>query len=148
MPLSVEDVRHLLSTAIIETNTAPSFAIADQLARAIASRITPSLNEAAGPAKTPDGALMTAAEALFVRDTIAAELEAIGGGPIAERLIVAGYIDVGPILLRHRMLGQETPRQVAEATGPLHVQSAPTSATETGRIARRLLDDEDDDLDE
>jgi hypothetical protein len=151
MPMSVEDVRRLLSEAIAETNTAPSTAIADQLARTIAPKLAPALNAMTGPAPV-DGALMTAAEALFVRDTIAAELEAIGGGPIAERLIVAGYIDVGPILLRHRMLPAEAPRAVAEATGPLHVQSAPTSATETGRIARSLTGrsvlDEDDDTDD
>lgn len=148
MPMTVEDVRRLLSEAIAETNTAPSAVIADQLARTIAPRLAPALNAMTKPGPA-DGSLMTAAEALFVRDTIAAELEAIGGGPVAERLIVAGYIDVGPILLRHRMLPQEAPLAVAAATGPLQVPGAPSSATETGRIARSLtgrsvLDDDDD----
>jgi hypothetical protein len=154
MPFNVEDLRRLLSTAIIETNTAPSLSVADQLARTIAPRLAPSLDAMAKPAPA-DGSLMTAAEALFVRDTIAAELEAIGGGPVAERLIVAGYIDVGPILLRHRMLPAETPQAVGEATGPLQVPGAPSSATETGRIARSLTgrsvlpsSDDDDDLDD
>jgi hypothetical protein len=152
MPLTVEDLRRLLSTAIIETNTAPSLSVADQLARTIAPRLAPALDALTEPtpALPADGSLMTAAEALFVRDTIAAELEAIGGGPVAERLIVAGYIDVAPILLRHRMLPQEAPKTVVAATGPLQVPGAPTSATETGRIARSLtgrsvLDDEDED---
>jgi hypothetical protein len=150
--MSVDDVRRLLSTAIVETNTAPSVTIADQLAQTLAARLTPSLNAMSRPGPA-DGSLMTAAEALFVRDTIAAELEAIGGGPVAERLIVAGYIDVAPILLRHRMLPREAPVAVAAATGPLRVPGAPSSATETGRIARSLTgrsvlpehDDDDDD---
>lgn len=140
MPLSPDDVRRILSTAILESNLAQSQLQADQLASTLAPRLASTLADAAPPAPA-DGSLMTAAEALFVRDTIAAELESVGGASVAERLIVAGYIDVGPILLRHRMLGQESPRQVAEATGPLQaVSSIPASATETGRIARRVLD--------
>jgi hypothetical protein len=142
MLLQIDDVRRLLAETILTARLAATPEQADQLAATLAVGLTPALNELAGDGPAPVGTdgLMTAAEALFVRDTVAKELETAGGAQVAERLLLAGYIDVQPILARHRQKPQESPVAVAAATGPLHYSAmgAPSSATETGRIARRL----------
>jgi hypothetical protein len=92
VPFTSDDVRRLLEAAIIDTITAPP-EHAPKIAAALAPVLTPALQDL-----TDEGPRMTAAEALFVRDTVASELQTNGGADIAERLIVAGYIDVEPIL--------------------------------------------------
>lgn len=118
MPFTTDDVRRLLATAIVQTKTAPEDQ-ADRIGAALAPVLTPALQDLSG-----DGPLMTASEALFVRDAVAEELDANGGADIAERLIRAGYIDVEPILAMHRRVPDSPPAVVGAATGPLPVPVA------------------------
>lgn len=122
MPFSADDVSSLLASAITETKTAPA-ADATRIAAALAPLLTPALQDLTG-----NGPLMTASEALFVRDAVAEELNANGGAEIAERLIRAGYIDVLPILEAHRKAPASSPATVGALTGPLPVPLATPGA--------------------
>lgn len=125
MPFTSDDVRRLLEAAIIDTITAPP-EHAPKIAAALAPVLTPALQDL-----TDEGPRMTAAEALFVRDTVASELQTNGGADIAERLIVAGYIDVEPILALHRRAPESSPAAVGAITGPLPV---PPTGLGTGPV--------------
>ena len=118
---SADDVQRILQAAItqIKAGDEPT---AERIATALTPIVTPALH-----ALTDDGPLMTAQEALFVRDAVAEELNANGGTDIAERLLKAGYIDVVPILDAHRNAPRSTPATIGALTGPIPVPPAAPS---------------------
>lgn len=131
MPFNADDVRRLLEQAI--TEAMPGQVGADKIAATLAPTLAPALDALAPD--VPASNLMTAAEALFVRDAIASELPDQGGQAFAERLLKAGYIDVRPILSMHRQAPAASTEEVAAATGPVRV---PASPMVTGNLPRPL----------
>jgi hypothetical protein len=124
LPFSSDDVGRLLEAAIRQVKLGDEVT-SPRIAAALAPILTPALIDLAG-----DGPLMTANEALFVRDAVAKELQANGGTETAERLLRAGYIDVQPILEAHRRIPDASPAKIGAMTGPLPVPPAqPTTGS-------------------
>lgn len=129
MPFSADDVSRLLASAIQDVKLGDA-ASAPKIAAALAPILTPALQDLTG-----DGPMMTASEALFVRDAVAKELQANGGSETAERLILAGYIDVMPILEAHRHAPDSSPATIGALTGPLPVPPASVRTGSTSMVA-------------